>query len=1089
MSGVGVEQNEAEWWRQCEIAWSARLQANGYAVTHLNDATNNSVGTTAPLISIGGLQYRAPDLQSVRSGVTEYWEIKYRQRANVDPLTGRREFWIHYAAFQDYLEVSRRTGCRVWVVVYEGAANDGRWLVGDISDIAEAGTRDMRFGQGAVELEAWVWPVDLMDLAQEGPLVASPSSAPPLLPDEGEQEPVPVERFTPLERRLRRRRESDGLAVEPEAKVLVSDARIGLDVLRRSLGVPRLPRYSVLRIGGDPAEGIDLVGLVRYGIRLFTVTTSQLQHGLEEQEFGAFRDARLIECAVVDGDLPELWIVDGQIAEADQGKVDEVLKAADEAGGINGGQFAIVHAPQGADVLVTAGAGTGKTETMSERLVFLLATVDTSTDAANLLAPYDLGLHEMVLVTFSNESAREMRSRIARTLLLRQRLCERCVLPAVAWMLQLSNTSISTIHSYAKQIVTDDGGVIGLSHGVRVSAQTIEFRELVYRAMSERIPDMLADWSAEVPPAHELRKHVERIWNELENRGVRLVDLLGDATDIDAVDWAADEENTLDAEISDLVETVIGVVAEQFASLCRRNQVLPLSQLVPAAADVVGAIGRRLSRSPRFVFVDEFQDTDATQLELVLSLKERLGVRLFVVGDVKQGVYRFRGAQGNAFDELRDQWQNRALTAPREYRLSRNFRSGGRLLDSLHPYFSAWGREDWLRYTDADRLLSRRDARSDGRTMSIESGRRWGYELRAARLVAEWRSNHPEDSLAVLCRNNSQAIAVQRALRSMHQPCRLRVGGSFFQTPAVQELRVLLEAVANPSDAAALLELCETRWFAGLATMDAPFALDSDERAEWSSSVPSVMAWADRFSTLSTTRSFHLADLAPLRRRVELLGSMLEKMPVLAWVVEVGRLAQPRATELTADDDAEERRRYGRCFDHLVTLVDEQFADAPLSVHRLLEWLRLRIATDRTEDEPQDLEETSGVTVALTVHKSKGLEFDRVLIPNSWTSFNPYEDYDTIAHQIAVSTEADGSKRLTWRWRTGRSELSNRPDDQVAWADERVEVVRDEARLLYVALTRARHELVVFVDESGGGEPAALPRTWGELLSADLVHS
>ena len=57
-------------------------------------------------------------------------------------------------------------------------------------------------------------------------------------------------------------------------------------------------------------------------------------------------------------------------------------------------------------------------------------------------------------------------------------------------------------------------------------------------------------------------------------------------------------------------------------------------------------------RRYRYLFVDEFQDTDAAQIDLVLELRERLDCRLFVVGDVKQGIYRFRGAEGNAFEEL-----------------------------------------------------------------------------------------------------------------------------------------------------------------------------------------------------------------------------------------------------------------------------------------------------------------------------------------------------------------------------------------------------------------------------------------------------
>jgi len=97
-------------------------------------------------------------------------------------------------------------------------------------------------------------------------------------------------------------------------------------------------------------------------------------------------------------------------------------------------QYDIVHSNSDSDVMVRAGAGTGKTETMSERVVFLLAT---HASAGNQHRS-DLRLDDIVLVTFTKEAARQMRERLVRTLALRRRLCPSCVLPALAWMLHYS---------------------------------------------------------------------------------------------------------------------------------------------------------------------------------------------------------------------------------------------------------------------------------------------------------------------------------------------------------------------------------------------------------------------------------------------------------------------------------------------------------------------------------------------------------------------------------------------------------------------------------------------------------------------------
>jgi len=154
-----------------------------------------------------------------------------------------------------------------------------------------------------------------------------------------------------------------------------------------------------LRIGGEGINADDLLGLLQYGIRVFVVTSESLNHSQSSDELRAFEDARLLELSVVpDLEAADVWVVDGRMPANDAKKIYDVLSAADHAGAINAGQYKIVHTPPDTDILVTAGAGTGKTETMSERLVFLLTTNDTSQASTNIGHPSDLRLEEVVLL-------------------------------------------------------------------------------------------------------------------------------------------------------------------------------------------------------------------------------------------------------------------------------------------------------------------------------------------------------------------------------------------------------------------------------------------------------------------------------------------------------------------------------------------------------------------------------------------------------------------------------------------------------------------------------------------------------------------
>lgn len=1087
-------------WRRCELAWGSWLGGLGYAVTPLGEATGNTDRSQAPLIKVGDNYLRSPDFSGIRDGLTQFWEVKSRARASVDPLTGESQHWIAKAAFSDYLQINVRSGTQVWVVLYEApsATTPGRWLEVDVESLQEIGTDDVRRGASGVQVEAWVWPVSAMREIP-GPAVDVGTGEEPILPTEGRGDPVePVDLF-PIERTLRHKRRrtptgpvEPGNSREPVDQAATStqaplphqwlehEPALALDVLRRSLGVPHFPRYSVLKIGLDDVDVDDLLGLIEYGIRVFVISATEPEHSVPDERFRAYRDARLLEWSVAPNTaLPGTWVVDGVALDELPAEVRAALTAAEAAGGLNLAQYRVVHAPADSDVVVTAGAGTGKTETMSERIVYLLAT-GAGRSSGEGEEPQDLRADEIALITFTRESASEMRHRIARTLLLRQRLCRSCALPVLAWMLQLARADITTVHSFARLLISAGGGAVGLGPEARVARRTLEVHDAVQRALSARLVELIESNRRGVPAAYEWQKHVLAVWETLENNGVDLLGVAGPSA-VNDIDWGASPDGALGRAVVDLTKSVVVDASTDLAATYLRDQTLPTNALVPAATAVLRSSDVPQVRAHRHLFVDEFQDTDAGQLDLILDVRERMGARLFVVGDVKQGIYRFRGAEGNAFKELADRVVDRQLPTPRTFSLTRNFRSGERLLDSIHPWFAAWGAGGLLPYGRDDRL--RPDVRPhDGSVAaSIERAHAKDFAKEAAARVDQWETLHPGESIGILCRENWQAIAVQKAVRERGLPCELRVGGSFWTSPAVRELRVLLEAVADPGDAAALLELCETRWATGLLGAVAPPGIEGEN---WSGALPAPVAWQTRFAHVAQEGNFLRTDLIDLRDRAKRLGDLLSTTPVMEWLTECIRVFAPGSCSVPAEDDETERRRYGRCLDHLLTMLDAQFQDGPLSLERLLSWLRLQIATNRTEDEP-DLETGPGHIVALTVHKAKGLEYDRVVVPSTDRAFGPPK---TLATRTAVLRPRDEPVRLLWRWRlhAGKhhaTDYTNVPlaRQQVDWGTDDADTAREEARLLYVAMTRARKELKLMVDHRAKVRSGA-PTCWADLL-------
>lgn len=1041
-------------WRRCELAWMNYLAGSGAVVVRLADAVKNAEGTAAPLIQLnsGRRPIRAPDLEAIKEGAAAFWEVKYRSRADVHPTTGAEEFWMERAAFDDYRSLERVSGVEVSIVLFHAAEPEPRkrWLTAPSSAIEEHGREEHRVGSDGKAVRAWVWPSSCMA-----------SVAPP----------APPAAISPVDR---------------------------LESLRLALGIPLHPTYSVVRIGPNDDNLLLSLRLLDFGIRLFVVTNVSLED-LElpdgessRDRLNAFGRAGMLEWSVV-GDLEgdEVWAVDGHIPEPEEGRVARVLNEADRTGGINLGQFKVVHADPDADVLVTAGAGTGKTETMCERLLFLLATDNGVRSPAHDGAEDSrLRLDDTVFMTFTREAAAEMRRRIVRSLLLRRRLSPDCVMPITDWLLQLSSTDVETIHGYARKVLQRDGASIGISPDFRVTALGRRFDDWVYSALSDPLEE-LYEQGVGWPEAYKFLKFVRQVWKRLASKGLSPLSLNeGDEgvwgrsfsagqVDVEAL-WGVmpDDENSEDWKLAHMVRLVIEKTAKRFRRQVLDEQAIPLDELIRPAGATLRAVGPQEER-PRYIFIDEFQDTDAEQMDFLVSLRGGASTRLFIVGDEKQGIYRFRGAQGDAFTELRARF---GLLGRRleEFGLTKNFRSGRALLDALHKQFLHWGDDKhwkgkrFLHYGADDRL---RDGGLGapigvGKVVANSSPRKTRVRYlqpelctEAVQHVARWRHDFSEDSIAVLGRTNSEARSYRDQLVLAGIPCSLRVGGDFFRTSAIIELRVLLEAVADPSDDAALLELAETGWFPGLMG------------AKWAGA---LLSWESRFASMAATGVLDRSDLKEVRARVEALGKQLDAAPTLGWLIDCAARLQP--SRHSGGDAAS----YERCLSHAFVLLDNVFGGSPISVIQVLEWVREQIAHNDQEDEPQPATDSSGLVTALTVHSVKGLEFDRVLIPKTDRPFEP-SDQSRSDGEVAVVVEG-ATPRVIWRWlpflsgRTLGREYANASTPQLdrLWALERAELAGEETRLLYVAMTRARKECLALVPK--GFPQQNPPECWADLL-------
>lgn len=762
--------------------------------------------------------------------------------------------------------------------------------------------------------------------------------------------------------------------------------------------------------------------------------------------FENYKKARLLQLYPVRNPIPTLTVKDGALDD----KTREMLQSISElAPAFNREQYLIEHADADNSLFVEAGAGTGKTTVMVDRILFLLHTVP------------DLKMEDIGMITFTNEATQNMKHKIQAALVQRYLATQ-----APRYLTFLENSSkiqIQTIHSFSRSIINELGTSIGYAQSIGLKSFKYEKRQIIHDVLDEKYKQNKKALTKVLGAhLHELDSLLLDFWMQLENIG--LTD-----EEIATLDWGIPQNK----EAKALHDTL----SSSFQVLNERYNALKMEEDAIAVGDIVRELRRILDQGVelavketklKYLFVDEFQDSDNAQIKTIAWLHKVCGLKLFAVGDAKQSIYRFRGAVETAFDKLRSHIGQNTSVKPNEFTLIRNYRTSQDVLAALEPVFRHLENEKLLDYGSS--LVAQKHHPGQCNFCHVRRANKVIQEktidkIRAALAdcvqyaQATGKMEDPSQHVTVLVRTNFQLSQIGQWCEEARIPCYIKKEGTFFASQAVRDFYCLVKAYVFPS--------AQTHLFDYLNSAYTPEICDVDEVSRYAPGTTEQLAYLwgrlEAHGWEKYHREFRLKPVLSVLREI-----IDERRPAAQYIAK-------RRSQLQNEDEWEEdaleqqlaieATQYDANLEKLLHLLRKHFSGQMASLYQVYSFLEISIATNRTEDEPDISGEMGCACVyGMTVHKAKGLEFDTVLLPLTHREFRKEIATELILDETQ-SPRRVGWSRVTIKLNTWNEVTSHQCNNyyQGCLVKEFEDVDREEARLLYVALTRAIRRLECFI--------------------------
>ena len=807
------------------------------------------------------------------------------------------------------------------------------------------------------------------------------------------------------------------------------------------------PKYSILYFKENLDSYQEKIGSqLRQGLKVFWFGTEEEVYRLKN-EYKEFADAYFLQAFVivnVDGanKLDSSLIGDGIGIETEHKKVFDWLENSIPQ--FNAAQYRVEHCAAQDNIVVKASAGTGKTTVMIDRILYLMHTVP------------NLDMSEIYMITFTNAATNQMNDRLQEMLLKKYALTKNQ--KYLNWLEQQSQMHISTIDSLALDLFRSYGTSVGYGRDLQIRNMEKERTDIFKDILSENLNDKESIYNQIGMSYSEAEKLIKAYWKDLTQKGYSVAEVL-------ERDWGSIKGSSADANFQEVLKKVLVAFDERYRKLKLDKNAISINDLFFDFGHLL--LDEKISCNGliiKYLFVDEFQDTDVTQIKTFVNLVRQINACLFVVGDIKQSIYGFKGATDAAFDLLEKELQEKLKC----FNLRNNYRTCANIMCAMEKYFYSWSDDGLIRYEESVRPFN-----SETGSMKMEPAENKNnkpdqivnvisealndleIDVRAGKKVTD------KTKVAVLVRWNSQAYKIAELCRNNGINVVLSADRPFFRSDAVRDFYAFISSFIFVGQPIYMYNYLMTPY----ADLDEVISIDEIEKLGKEEISEYLKSLIPR-SWYLYEKDFRIRPVLSVVKDIFKNGDILERYIAMDKAdlssgdkSEAGRNAQV----------ARDARQYQRNLDKLMEILQQRMDGDFTTLYDLYVYLSLMISSNREELEPDvELNKDHTCVYVMTVHKAKGLEFDTVILPEMGVGLDPSEKTTVLVND----------DKFAWY------NLRNKNEQVSAYYKElREEYCRkgqaEQTRILYVAMTRAINKLILIVNNSNRNNAR---ESWSSLI-------